>query len=304
MEVLKSIWNDPRLLSRTVKDPALIGLGINKTYYEYSQKGTRYNKDGTNVVADEDWDNLIILDACRYDVYKELTPFEGEVETRESRGSASKQWVRGNFDEEILHDTVIISGNQWYLNLREELDYELHAYHDVNREAANGFVPSPEAVTKAVLNQKDNYRNKRLLIHYMQPHHPYLRTDVTGFRLVRKDLRETIRASDVNVDDVRTAYRDNLRYVLEHVQRLVDTLDGKTVITADHGEMLGDRLSPFPVRWFGHPPGIYTEQLVRVPWHVVTNESRRKIESDPPEQHQSKVDHATVEENLKDLGYM
>lgn len=304
MEVLNSIRSDPKLLFRALRDPTLIGLGLNRTYHEYTQKGAAYNGEGTDIVTDEDWDNLIVLDACRDDVYRELTPFGGSVETRQSRGSASKQWVRGNFDGKTLHDTVAISGNQWYLDLREELECELHAYHDVERDAANGFVPSPEAVTKTAMEQKDNYPNKRLLIHYMQPHHPYLRTDVEGFRLVRKGLRGYVRASDVTVEKVRAAYRDNLRYALEHVERLVEALDGKTVITADHGEMLGERLSPLPVRWFGHPPGIYTEQLVRVPWHVVSNESRRTITSDPPEENRPGTDRATVKENLKDLGYM
>ncbi|SFR73468.1 hypothetical protein SAMN04487947_3991 [Halogeometricum rufum] len=296
------IRENPKLLLRTLGDPALIGLGCNRMYYEYT-RNHQYNAQGTDVFEDEDWDNLILLDACRADIYAEMTPFGGTPEVRESRGSASKQFVRGNFQDKTLHDVVYISGNRWYLQLQDELNCELHAYHDVERDVADGFVPSPEAVTRAVLELKDEYPNKRLLVHYMQPHYPYLNATNGAFELDKTGLRETVRASDVDYADVREAYRENLRYVLEHVQTLVEELDGKTVISSDHGEMLGDRLTPFPVRWVGHPPGIFTDKLTTVPWHVVSNGPRRKITAEPPVENADEVDMAEVEQNLKDLGY-
>lgn len=295
------IRENPELLTRAFRDPGLVGLGLNRAYYD-RMGNSQYNTRGTDVFEDEDWDNLILLDACRADVYAEMTPFAGAPETRQSRGSASKQFVRGNFQNKRLHDVVYISGNRWYLQLQEELNCELHAYHDVERDVADGFVPSPEAVTQSVLDLKDEYPNKRLLVHYMQPHYPYLDTDNDAFDLDRTGLRETVRGSDVSYEDVREAYRSNLRYVLEHVQTLVEELDGKTVISSDHGEMLGDRLTPFPVRWVGHPPGIFTDKLVTVPWHVVADGPRRTVTADPPVASDA-VDMTEVEQNLKDLGY-
>jgi len=298
---LDRVREDPAVVLRALRDPALFGLGVNRTYHELTRGGT-YNPSGTDIF-EEDWDTLVLLDACRYDVYAELTPFEGPVDVRESRGSASKQFVRGNFQDRTLHDVVYVSGNQWYLLLEEELNCELHAYHDVERDVADGFVPSAEAVTEAALEHHERYPNKRLLVHYMQPHYPYLETDVDGFELVREGLRETIRASAVDYDDVRAAYRDNLAYVLEHVERLVDGLDGKTVVSSDHGEMLGDRLGPVPVRWVGHPPGIFVDELTSVPWHVVSEGPRRRITAEPPNSRTDDVDSERVEQTLQDLGY-
>ncbi|AEM59298.1 hypothetical protein HISP_18995 (plasmid) [Haloarcula hispanica N601] len=264
-----------------------------------------YNTSGTDIIADEDWDNLILLDACRYDAYTATTPFVGPIEMRESRGSTSRQFVRGNFNGKRLHDTVVISGNRWYLDLQnsDDFDCEFHAYYDVERDAADGFVPSAEAVTEAALDKIGQYPNKRLVIHYMQPHHPYIGTDIDGFEQKRVDMREYVRRSSVDTDTIRAAYQDNLQYVLKHVQRLVEELEGKTVISADHGEALGERLSPFPVSWFGHPIRVYTDELVQVPWHVVSNESRRTIRSESPRSQLTDIDQAEIEQSLKDLGY-
>jgi hypothetical protein len=35
------------------------------------------------------------------------------------------------------------------------------------------------------------------------------------------------------------AYLDNLRYVLDNIEELLQNVDGKVVISADHGELFG-----------------------------------------------------------------
>lgn len=45
--------------------------------------------------------------------------------------------------------------------------------------------------------------------------------------------------------------------------------DGTTVVTSDHGNHLGEFATPFPIRLYGHPEGIRTPELIRVPWLVV-----------------------------------
>ena len=288
---------------RVVRDPVLFGLGLNKLYYRIVD-GDSYNKGGTDVF-DEDWDTLILLDACRYDEYAALTPFDGFIETRISRGSTSRQFVRGNFTGKRLHDVVYVSGNQWYLKLREELDCELHAYHDVERDAADGYVPSPEAITNAALELAERYPAKRLLVHYMQPHKPYLGGDDDLFSYPRGEgLRGTMRASSADRQDLKAAYRANLRLVLESVEKLVAELDGKTVISADHGELLGDRMFPVPVRWYGHPGQVYMDELTEIPWHVVSDGPRRNIESEPSNSESVDSDPERVESTLRDLGYL
>lgn len=150
------------------------------------------------------------------------------------------------------------------------------------------------------------YPNKRLIIHYTQPHYPYLgKTGRKHFDTVETpNLEAAIRASDEEItpDTVRQAYAENLRLVLDAVEPLLTELTGKTVITADHGEYLGERLFPLPGRQYGHPVGIYTETLVRVPWHVYFSGPRKSIvtgEADADMRPEEK----DVNKRLRNLGY-
>jgi len=63
---------------------------------------------------------------------------------------------------------------------------------------------------------------------------------------------------------------------------LIRELDGKSVVSADHGELLGERLLPFTSRKYGHFEYLAAEQLRRVPWHVVDSDDRRRIVADAP----------------------
>jgi len=308
MYVWERVRGDLSLFLEGARNPKAVAVELNRLYFQLG-RGERYNPDGTDIFEDEDWDNLVLLDACRYDEYAERTSLPGTLEKRSSRGSASKQFVRGNFTGKTLRDTVYVSGNQWYLKLHEELQSELYKYHDVERDAVGGRVPSPETVTSAALEHADRYPHKRLIVHYMQPHRPYLGVGSDQFsedseegRVRLRGIGETIRSGDASWDDLTAAYRDNLRKVLEEVEVLVDHLEGKTVVSADHGELLGDRIRPIPVRWFGHPEAIYVDPLVEVPWHVVSDGPRREIQPGTPET-EIEVD-PDVDENLRNLGYL
>lgn len=110
-------------------------------------------------------------------------------------------------------------------------------------------------------------------------------------------------ASDVDDETLRQAYGDTLDAVLDVVQGSLDDLAGKTVVTADHGELLGDRMAPVPLEGYGHPRGVYMPELVEVPWHIVREESRRRIRVDPPAE-SVEVDDRAVDDSLRALGYV
>lgn len=49
---------------------------------------------------DADWDNLLILDSCRYDLFSEVAVedgLKGELTTFRSRGSSSSEFLKENF---------------------------------------------------------------------------------------------------------------------------------------------------------------------------------------------------------------
>lgn len=109
--------------------------------------------------------------------------------------------------------------------------------------------------------------------------------------------------NDVTEDVIWLAYRENLEAVLPHVERFMATVGGKTVVTADHGEMINDRASPLPHRVYGHPGGLYTPELLDVPWHTYTNGERRDVIADEPVEAQEPVDSKVIDDRLSALGY-
>jgi hypothetical protein len=85
------------------------------------------------------------------------------------------------------------------------------------------------------------------------------------------------------------------------VDRLLEELPGKKIVTADHGNLIGDLLLPIPVRAYGHPPGLRVPELVTVPWLTVPGDPIEAVSEPPLAQDQSKT-HAT--KRLRALGYL
>jgi len=165
-----------------------------------------------------------------------------------------------------------------------------------------------------------------LIVHFLQPHVPligetglkiYQRIAAEGdlsalsrggrgdrFGALNVQLYDIIESDefDIDVADLRRAYVENLEIVLPSVDRLIRELDGKSVVSADHGELLGERLLPFTSRKYGHFEYLAAEQLRRVPWHVVDSDDRRRIVADAPIE-SARMDEEEVTEKLRVLGY-
>jgi hypothetical protein len=70
--------------------------------------------------------------------------------------------------------------------------------------------------------------------------------------------------------------------------------------------MLNDRSFPIPHRINGHPRGIYTDELVSVPWLEHVNSDRRQIEVGQEAAARSEIEESEqeiIDERLNDLGY-
>jgi hypothetical protein len=258
-------------------------------------------------VFEQDWDNLIVLDACRYDYFADRCDLNGDLQKRMSKGSATREWVEANFDRQ-LYDTVYVSANGWFLQLG--FDENLHAYVSLHEEEYRndvGTVP-PSLVTDEATDAAAEYPEKRLVVHYVQPHAPYMGPtgreyfgDVRGMNIYDM-LREIDDPKRRKIEKLRMAYRENLDLVLDEVSTLLETLDGKTVVTADHGELLGERRLTHPLRDYGHPTEIRVPELVDVPWLVCESDSRRRIVPERPRGERTES-MAEVESLLEDLGY-
>lgn len=290
-------------LTKGAKHPKLVLAEFNKRY-NYWRNNVPYNPSGIDVFR-EDWDNLVILDACRYDEFQRSVKFEGQLKSKTSRGSTSSEFVLGNFSDKQLHDVVYVTANGYYVRYKEKgiLGAELHNLEFVERDALGGLTSRPETVTRVAKRMNDQYPNKRLIVHYMQPHSPYLGRLGRQFDWQSGDpLHITVKKQQISRSEHLAAYRENLELVLDETAKLLDEFTGKTVVTADHGELLGERMYPIPVKFYGHPTGVYVDELVEVPWFVTEDGPRKDIISEPPRDRKG-YDLDDVEQHLKNLGY-
>jgi hypothetical protein len=279
-------------------------------------------------VIDQDWDNLVVLDACRLDVFSELWGAEqpGELSKRISSNSASRGFLFDNFGDGDFQDIVYVTSNAW---VNVELDAD--TFHDVVPVWKNGWdddlgtIP-PEPVLEAALDAKDRYPNKRLIIHFMQPHSPFIGKERVidpgdvGSSLRQRALGEPtteveqespgelslLRGGEISREDAWRAYRSNLERVLPAVETLLTELQGRTVVTADHGEAFGEWAFPFPIRVYGHPAeALPIPSLVEVPWLVSGSGDRKEITSEAADESASPDDPSDriAKERLRHLGY-
>jgi len=299
---------------RAVRSPSLFVRHANRLYHRWLDRRP-YNPDGVDVFA-EDWDALVILDACRYDMFERHAELPGRLEHRSTRGTDTTEFLQANFGGRDLRDTVYVTANPQLHDNRDEINTELYHVVDVWREDGwseeHGTV-LPETVTEYAKRAAREYPDKRLVVHYIQPHYPFIGSATefdkhhlaAGGGMKGENVWGQLMtgALDVDAADIWRPYVTNLKRVLPHVEELMNDLDGRTVVTADHGNMLGERSFPIPIREWGHPRGIYTEQLVRVPWLVHDNGPRREIVAGEPESPTRDVVDEVVAGRLEHLGY-
>lgn len=213
--------------------------------------------DEPTSVMEKEWDNLIILDACRHDFLKEIYP---ETEKIVSVGSHSREFIENTFSEGDFSDIVYVSANPHYSDtwFKESTGRELEdVFHTVYKSFERDEGWHPESVLTDARSAVKLFPDNRKIIHFMQPHEPFMPVDEDwSFGEVYRGERSH--------EELREAYRANLEFVLEYVEELADVLEGKTVVTSDHGELLGE------YGLYSHPYGVEARELLEVPWLVIS----------------------------------
>jgi hypothetical protein len=258
------------------------------------------NGDG-NRIMDRDWDTCILLDACRYDYFQQESPYDNFKLSKEvSVGTDSKEFIKTVFSDREFHDTVYVTGNPFVSLLERDTfhDIVIDDTWDVGNSQA-----TPTQVTEAALKAHEEYPNKRIIVHYMQPHFPVHHPDFTHINEYITYRKSQHWPVGISRAELRDGYRANLNYVLSHVTELIDDISGKAVITSDHGEMLGERAAPIPVRIYNHFEDLYVSELLDVPWLEVEGENRRNIHAEPPVESIDTQESDEITNRLEALGY-
>ena len=297
-------------IKKGLAHPRFILQELNRLYFRRLHTWP-YNRNGIDIF-EADWDNLLILDACRYDLFEQLADLPGETTTVQSRGSATLEFLRGNFDGKTLLDTVYVTASPMLHRYRDEFDVQFHEVVEVWKDQGwdeRYRTVLPETVTEATIDAAERFPNKRLLVHFIQPHYPFIGpTGQEHFDLDTLAFEwEDAATGKVDLSDeiISRAYEENFEEVLPSVERLLARLDGKTVVTSDHGQIIGERTFPIPIREYGHPPGIYADELVTVPWHVFDQGPRRNIVAEEPMAGSDGDDNTQkARQRLRELGYL
>ncbi len=266
-------------------------------------------------VWEREWEVLVILDACRYDLMAEIASEWDclqSVSPTYSAASASYEWLQRHTQPRYadeMAETMLIAANAWTRDdcVRAEdwaaLD-EIwkHAWSD-----EEGTV-LPRPVTDSAIHhwRRRTDDTERMIVWYLQPHSPFIDADWSdGFEGDQigvdaggsKNVWNHYRNGRVSRTEIWRAYRDNLEHVLEDVALLIDNLDADVAITADHANCLGE--------WgiYGHPPWVPAPVLKRVPWveASATDEHTYDPEYEPPGR--QTISDTRVDEQLAALGY-
>lgn len=245
---------------------------------------------GENIFEYE-WDALILLDACRVDLISEVRNEYGFIETIDSfpsLGSSTSEWMEATFTSapkgELL-DTAYICANPFSRLFLDEGEFQV--LDEVWQYAWNdklGTVP-PRPVTDRSITVGRESNPQRLLIHYLQPHVPFIgssassKLNLSNFGGKAEDLVNDdwsrVRRGDRPLGEVWNDYRKNLRLVLDDVELLLENLEAETVIiSSDHGNAVGE----FGI--YGHPSGVPLRCLREVPWIQTTGSDRNNYSPD------------------------
>jgi arylsulfatase A-like enzyme len=167
--------------------------------------------------------------------------------------------------------------------------YELFQRKNESESVSTPYAKA-ESLTDVACNYLSDSDTSRTFcwLHYMDTHHPYAPpmtyrerietcpTDETHiFELLNRadggglDLQAGA-YSGSEKDEIQALYRAEAEYIDDQISRLIKTIrdaynwsETLVVVTADHGELLGDRRSPSDTA-FGHP-GYLCEELTHVP---------------------------------------
>jgi len=248
-------------------------------------------------ILKEDWKYLAILDGCRYDyfkeVYKEILGEVGYLQKARCSSLDTIQWQKDTFKN--CKDVI-------YLNTTINFDYrfETNTFFKVVHVWKNGWsselgTTPAKAVNKAFLKEFAKHPTNRFLIHYMQPHTPFVtiggqpsntiekhqnmeRTEPHKYvsNLISESTAWTIkkwlrRKPNLPIEKyfmehgkqgLIGVYKNEIRLVLTYAKKLIDSYPGKWILTADHGVRVGEKGR------FGQCH-IDVKEVREVPWMVI-----------------------------------
>jgi len=282
---------------------------------------------GKSIWSRDDWDVLVVLDAARRDLMEEaVTDYDDlpeQVPGVWSNASCSIDWIRRNFNDypQQSANTGYVTANPFThhndpdsqsadLTTEDFAHLErLYKTHWQTTKHGIDTVP-PRPVTDHAIHAWRNHDMNQLVVHYMQPHEPFRSRPEWGNgnhslleNLVDEDAQAgasiypRVQSGEISIAEFWQVYLDNLHWVLEDVtKRLLPNINGTVVLTADHGNALGE--------WgeWHHPGGAMSPPVRKVPWVEVECRDEHSVTPAVADSGEEDVE-ASVGDQLEALGY-
>jgi hypothetical protein len=157
----------------------------------------------------------------------------------------------------------------------------------------------PRYVTDRAIDVGRNEDFDRLILHYFQPHSPWVSNAITQNRNLEKHEEGFGYITETGDDESPwSSYFDDLRWVLDDVELLLENMDqDNIVITADHG----DAFNEYGV--MSHKIGALHPRIRKVPWVLTSGTDTNSYEPTVDEPTDSGVDTEEINNQLEALGY-
>jgi len=224
-------------------------------------------------IANVDWDWLVVCSGGRYDILRELFGQHFTIETtpvrvHNNRVVSISDWMGTMFPR--TYEGLFVHGGQPVHSMQgggwDERDHfeTVPSYTEFDWDAEYNTC-RPGRVNDIVREYLPAH--DRGVVRFLQPRPPFRQLSVPAQdRTARiQRIANAVRANELSLEAVMAAYRDSYEWVLaEGITDLLPDLDGTIIVTADHGECLGDCGQWF--HGYGYDPH---HHLVTVPWVVI-----------------------------------
>jgi len=166
---------------------------------------------GVNVL-DLDWNHLIILDACRFNmfkhVYRKFFSSVTEFKCITSPASSTMEFVRKNLSDAIkekLKDTVLVNSNPVIDHvLGAKLEKLFYKYIPVWKSRWDNKIGTvrPEATYYVALRTYVRNPDKRMMIWFLQPHYPFVDRRFNHINALGREFMNKALCRDISANNL------------------------------------------------------------------------------------------------------
>lgn len=226
-----------------------------------------------------DWGTLIVLDACRYDIFKDIvdkSPIEeGTLECVRSNAIGTPQWYINNWlGKRGAFPAALISANPQAFRFGElKFTRTIRAWQPL----WFGDIFVPEKTFGFYI--KSSY-GARAVIHFIPPHLPFIGEEGRKLNIkIGMDVAQPMEflfpdweercVKYGKWEELKTCYAESLVFMMRNIYQWLADFLPPVVITADHGEVIGE----CGMYGHSHPEKELEDIQKNVPWFVFDDEA-------------------------------